>query len=72
MSCSIDVNLFLYASDADSLWHAEAKSFILSRAEDPDLLCVSWLTLMSYQRMATHPGIFASPLSPDASWQNVV
>jgi toxin-antitoxin system PIN domain toxin len=71
MSYSIDVNLLLYASDSASRWHSEAKSFILTRDDDPDLLCVSWLTLMAYQRIATHPGIFDSPLTPEASWQNI-
>ncbi len=61
MSYSVDVNLLLYASDMQSPEHEAAKSFLLERAEDPDLFCVSWLTLMGYQRMATHAGIFASP-----------
>ncbi len=71
MSYSLDVNLLLYASDTESQWHAAAKSFLLERAADPDLFCISWLTLMGYQRMATHPVIFASPLSPAEAWDNV-
>ncbi len=71
MSYSLDVNLLLYASDTESRWHPGAKSFLLERAKDPDLFCISWLTLMGYQRMATHPGIFASPLTPTRAWENV-
>lgn len=71
MSYSLDVNLLLYASDAESRWHTGAKSFLLQRVKDPDLFCISWLTLMGYQRMATHPGIFAAPLTPAKAWDNI-
>jgi len=30
-----------------------------------------WPTLMSYLRLATHPAIFAAPLTPDAATGNV-
>lgn len=39
--------------------------------EDPDLLCLSWVTLMGYQRIATHPSIFRQPLSAQQAWENV-
>lgn len=71
MSYSVDVNLLLYASDTQSPQHERAKAFLLERPEDPDLFCISWLTLMGYQRMATHPGIFDSPLSPQKAWANI-
>ncbi|HEX4996888.1 MAG TPA: TA system VapC family ribonuclease toxin [Terriglobia bacterium] len=71
MSYSLDVNLLLYASDSESPQHARARAFLMERPADPDLFCVSWLTLMAYQRMATHPGIFASPLSPPKAWANI-
>ena len=72
MSYSIDVNLLLYASDTQSPQHEAAKSFLLERADDPDLFCLSWLTLMAYQRMATHPGIFTAPLAPQKAWANIL
>lgn len=71
MSYSLDVNVLLYASDSASPHHAAATTFLESRTEDPDLLCLTWLTLMSYQRIATHPSIFSDPLSPRAAWSNV-
>jgi toxin-antitoxin system PIN domain toxin len=71
VSYSLDVNLLLYASDTDSPWHHRAKAFLDGRVKDPDLLCLSWLTLMGYQRMATHAAIFKSPLTPANAWQNV-
>jgi toxin-antitoxin system PIN domain toxin len=71
MSYSIDINILLYASDQESPHHERARSFLEGRGEDPDLLCVSWLTLMGYQRIATHPSIFRNPLSATHAWGNV-
>lgn len=71
MSCAIDVNLLLYASDRTSALQPRAARFLADRVAEGDLLCLSWSTLVGYLRMATHPGIFAQPLSPDEAMQNV-
>ena len=72
MSYSADANLLLYASDRSSPHYAAASRFLESRVEDPDLFCLTWATLMTYVRIATHPRIFADPLSPDEATSNVV
>ncbi len=71
MSYSVDVNVLLYASDAASPRHREALRFLQGCAEDPDLFCVAWSTLIAFLRVSTHPGIFARPLSPDEALHNV-
>ena len=71
MSYSVDVNVLLYASDTSSPKHAEAIRFLKQRASDPDLFCIAWSTLIAFLRIATHPGIFARPLSPDDALGNV-
>jgi len=73
MSYSIDTNILLYASDQESLHHQKAKQFMESRGDDPDLLCLTltWVVLMGYQRIATHPSIFRNPLSAQQAWENV-
>lgn len=71
MTYSIDANVLLYASDRTSPWHQAAKEFLERRAADRELLCVAWLTLMSYVRIATHPRIFATPLAPVEAMRNV-
>lgn len=35
------------------------------------LFCLGWPTVMSYLRIATHPGIFSVPLSPAEALRNV-
>ena len=71
MSFSIDVNVLLYASDQSNPRYSAATEFIEARISDPELFCVSWLTIMSYLRMATHPSIFSNPLSPDQALRNI-
>lgn len=71
MSYSIDANILLYASNTSSPQHGAAKEFVVSRAEDPDLLCLTWPALMAYQRIATHPAIFENPLDPTTAWRNI-
>jgi toxin-antitoxin system PIN domain toxin len=71
LSYSVDANLLLYASDQSSPHHEAARRFLESRVDDPDLFCVSWVTLMTYLRIATHPRIFAGPLTSDEALSNV-
>jgi uncharacterized protein len=67
----VDVNVLLYASDQNNPHYLPALKFLESRSEDPELFCLAWSTLMSYLRITTHPGIFASPLSPDEALGNI-
>lgn len=71
MSYSIDANILIYASDKPSPFHARAKAFLAARADDSDLLCLTWPTLMAYLRIATHPSIFSAPLKPADAWENI-
>jgi len=71
MSYSLDVNILLYASDRSSSRHEAALRFLETRSADPELLCLAWPTLFSYLRIATHPGIFARPLSAAEAMRNV-
>jgi toxin-antitoxin system PIN domain toxin len=71
VSFGIDVNLLLYASDQSSPQHARATAFLQRCAQEGQVFCLAWLTLMSYLRMATHPSIFGRPLTPDEAMRNV-
>jgi hypothetical protein len=71
VSYSLDVNVLLYASDRASDRHVRARRFVETCAAGPEILCLTWPTLMSYIRIATHPRIFSSPLSPDEAVRNV-
>jgi toxin-antitoxin system PIN domain toxin len=71
VSYSLDVNILLYASDRTSDRHVRARDLLESCAAGPEILCLTWPTLMSYLRIATHPRIFATPLSPDEALGNI-
>ncbi len=71
MAYALDVNVLLYASDESSDKHQRARDFLLACAQDTELLCLGWLTVMSYLRMATHPAIFKKPLTQPEALRNV-
>ena len=71
MSYSLDVNVLLYASDRSSERHTAARKFLESCATRPDVLCLTWPTVMAYLRIVTHTSIFAAPLTPDEARNNV-
>lgn len=71
MSYSLDANVLLFASDRSSERHEAARKLLESCAAKPEVLCLTWPTLMAYLRIATHPSIFATPLTPEEALANV-
>jgi toxin-antitoxin system PIN domain toxin len=63
MSYAIDANLLLYASDQESPFHDRAGTLLDEIAIGPEIVYVFWPIAMAYLRIATHPAIFARPLS---------
>jgi toxin-antitoxin system PIN domain toxin len=63
MSFAIDANLLLYASDKDSPWYEAAVRRLDEVALGPEIVHLFWPTVMAYLRIATHPAVFARPLS---------
>jgi toxin-antitoxin system PIN domain toxin len=71
VSYAVDVNILLYASDAGSPMHGRAADFIRRCASGREVICLAWISIMSFLRMATHPAIFARPLTPEEAGRNV-
>ena len=71
MSCAVDANVLLYASDNSSPFAGRATTFLSECAAGPDILYLAWPTIMSYLRISTHGAIFAAPLTPDEAAQNI-
>ena len=71
MSFGVDVNILLYASDGSSPLHDKAAEFLYQCANGREVFCVAWVTMMSYLRMATHPAIFARPLTHEDAARNI-
>lgn len=71
MSFAVDVNVLLYASDGASRYHAPAVAFLKAHASGVEIMYVSYATLASYLRIATHPRIFKTPLPPAQALDNI-
>jgi len=71
LSFAVDVNVLLYASDRASPFCSRAVAFLDRCASESETFCLAWMTLMSYLRLATHPAVFSSPLSPEEAAENV-
>jgi len=63
VSYTLDANVLLYASDESSPVHRQARSFVERMAAGPEIAYLFWPTVMAYLRIATHPAVFARPLS---------
>lgn len=71
MSVTLDANVLLHASDADSHLHERALEIVEERAQASELLYLFWPALTAYLRLATHPAVFDRPLAPDVAVANV-
>ncbi len=71
MSCSLDVNPLLYASDQSSPHVEAAQEFLRQRFRDREILYIAWPTAMGYLRMSIHPRIFRAPLTPQDALNNL-
>ena len=71
MSFALDTNILLYASDSDSPYHEQARSFLDACMHQEELFCLGWPTVMSYLRIATHLSVFVRPLTPKEAMANI-
>ncbi len=71
MSYTIDANVLVYASDESSPVHARARAFVQRLADGPEIAYLFWPTVMAYLRIATHPAVFARPLTAVEAIGNV-
>ena len=63
MSFTLDATVLLYASDEASPMHERARALVQRAADGPEIVYLFWPTVMAYLRIATHPAVFARPLS---------
>jgi toxin-antitoxin system PIN domain toxin len=60
-----DVNVLLYAVNADSPQQALAGDWLERAFADPAGIGFAWIALLGFIRIATRPGLFANPLALD-------
>jgi hypothetical protein len=61
----VDVNLLIYAVDADSAHHARARRWLEQTLSSDTWVGLAWIVLLAFVRITTRAGIMRSPLSPE-------
>ena len=61
----VDANVLLYAVNERSNQHDAAKGWLDNALSGRETVGFSWITLLAFVRLATHPSVFPDPLSID-------
>ncbi len=64
----VDANVLLYAVDRSSAAHEIARVWLEDALNGPVRVGLPWASLLAFQRIATHPRVFAAPLTAEAAW----
>lgn len=60
----VDLNLLLYAVNADAAQHQRAREWWEHAVNDEDTIGLAWVVLLGFLRVSTNPRIFPRPLAP--------
>lgn len=61
----VDANVLLYAVNGSSVHHRRARSWLDAALATDEAVGFAWIVLLAFLRLATHPAIFARPLTAD-------
>jgi toxin-antitoxin system PIN domain toxin len=59
----LDLNLLLYAVNADAVHHQAAKQWLDTAMSEDEPIGLSWVVVLGFLRIATNPRILPTPLS---------
>jgi len=59
-----DLNVLLYAVNADGPHHAAAKAWVEQALSGDETVGVPWVVILGFLRLSTHPRVFPTPLEP--------
>ena len=68
---AVDTNIFVYAADADSQFHAPCRDWLERQRARPDAWYTTWPILYEFLRVTTHPRVMRRPCSAAAAWEFV-
>ena len=63
----VDVNVLIYAINADSPHHRKARRWLEAALSGVELIALTWPVLLAFLRLTTRPGIMEKPLEPEAA-----
>ncbi len=64
----LDVNLLLYAVNADAPLHARAKTWLENTLSGGDSVGFAWSVLLAFLRLTTRPALFDRPWHAKPHW----
>jgi hypothetical protein len=67
----LDVNLLVYAFDADSPHHPIAGRWLDQQLNGASAVGIPWETITAFLRIVTHPRIYERPVSIASAWQRM-
>jgi hypothetical protein len=67
----VDANVLLHAVNADSAQHGTANPWLDDALSATEPVGFAWAALLAFIRLATRPGVFPAPLSPDQALETV-
>lgn len=67
----VDLNLLLYAVNADSAHHAAARAWWEEALNGDEAIGLPWIVLLGFLRIATNPRIFSSPLEAGSAIRKI-
>ena len=64
----VDLNILLYAINAEAAQHQSARQWWERAVNDGDeVIGLPWVVLLGFLRLSTNPRVFPRPLTPDAA-----
>lgn len=67
----VDANVLLYARNASDSRHDAARELVERALNGPHRVGLPWQSLTAFLRIATHPRVFRTPLSPAIAGEQV-
>jgi toxin-antitoxin system PIN domain toxin len=61
----VDANVLLYATNTASVHHAQARDWLDGALASDETIGLPWASLLAFVRLATHPAVFARPMTVD-------
>lgn len=67
----VDTNILVYASDADSPFHAGCREWLERQRRRADAWYTTWSILYEFLRVTTHPRVMRQPWNVTEAWKFV-
>ncbi len=67
----VDASVLLYAVDAQSPFHATARTWLEDAMNGAKRVGLPWVTLTAFQRIITHPRATTNPLTAQEAWSHI-